>query len=261
MKIILVMSEAFLWKPKFVNDIISSLGSKNQVVGVVLSSFKPRKTSALKHITRYFIMLGPKAFIITAFKELYYSFANFIDKYITLNKFFSIEGVCRRKNIPIFKSKNVNDNNTINWISNFEPDIILSSGNQIFQSKLLSVPKIACINRHTSLLPSYKGIYPIFWCMLNGEKFVGVTIHTMTLKIDGGKILAQQKIPIKKQDTFFSLFEKCFQISVSVVIEAIKILDDGVIVKKPTNSYQESYYSYPSYNDVKLFRKKGNKML
>ena len=60
---------------------------------------------------------------------------------------------------------------------------------------------------------------------------------------------------------FFSLFEKCFEISVNVVIEAIKILDDGLTVKKPTNSYQESYYSYPSYNDVKLFRKKGNKML
>lgn len=261
MKIILVMSEAFLWKPKFVNNIIMSLGNNNEVVGVVLSSFKPRKTSSLKHITRYFIMLGPRAFMITAFKELFYSFANFIDKYISLNNFFSIEGVCRRKNIPTNKSKNVNDNNTINWISNFEPDIILSSGNQIFQSKLLSIPKIACINRHTSLLPSYKGIYPIFWCMLNDEKFVGVTVHTMTSKIDEGTILAQQKIPIKKQDTFFSLFEKCFDLSVNVVIEAIKILGDDIKVNKPINNYQESYYSYPSYDDVKLFRKKGNKML
>ena len=103
MKIILVMSEAFLWKPKFVNDIISSLGSKNKVVGVVLSSFKPRKTSALKHITRYFIMLGPKAFIITAFKELYYSFANFIDKYITLNKFFSLSFILFFSELSIYK--------------------------------------------------------------------------------------------------------------------------------------------------------------
>ena len=70
MKIILVMSEAFLWKPKFVNDIINSLAVENKIVGVVLSSFKPRKTSSIKHITRYFIMLGPKAFFITAFKSI-----------------------------------------------------------------------------------------------------------------------------------------------------------------------------------------------
>ena len=36
MKIILVMSEAFLWKPKFVNDIINSLAVENKIVGVVL---------------------------------------------------------------------------------------------------------------------------------------------------------------------------------------------------------------------------------
>ena len=203
MKIILVMSEAFLWKPKFVNDIINSLAVENKIVGVVLSSFKPRKTSSIKHITRYFIMLGPKAFFITAFKEVYFGLANFIDKYIALDKFFQLKGYVEEKKFQYLNQKNVNDDDTINWISNFKPDIILSSGNQIFQSKLLSLPKIACINRHTSLLPSYKGIYPIFWCMLNGEKFVGVTVHTMTLNIDGGKILAQKKIPIKKQDTFF----------------------------------------------------------
>ena len=62
------------------------------------------------------------------------------------------------------------------------------------------------INRHTSLLPSYKGIYPIFWCMLNDEKFVGVTVHTMTSKIDEGTILTQQKIPKKKQNTFCGMF-------------------------------------------------------
>ena len=93
--------------------------------------------------------------------------------------------------------------------------------------------------------------------MLNGEKFVGVTVHTMTLNIDGGKILAQ-KNSYKKTRYFFT-FEKCFELSVGVVIEAIKILSDDEIAEKTTTSYQESYYSYPTYSDVKLFRKKGIK--
>ena len=30
------------------------------------------------------------------------------------------------------------------------------------------------INRHTSLLPGYGGIYPVFWQMLNDEEYGGV---------------------------------------------------------------------------------------
>ena len=66
---------------------------------------------------------------------------------------------------------------------------------------------------------------------------------------------------LKKHDTFFSLFEKCFDLSVDVVIEAIKVLGDNEKIKKHIINYQESYYSYPSYGDVKLFRDKGKKIL
>ena len=176
----------------------------DSVVGMVLTSFRPRKSSKWNHIRRYFIMLGFRVFFLMAVREIFHTIGDIIDRHIRLSKYHSIEGVCRRYDIPVFKSRNVNNKNTIDWIQQLSPDILLSSGNQIFRKKLLSVSKIACHNRHTSLLPAYKGIYPIFWCLLHDEEFVGVSVHTMTVQIDQGIVVAQKRLRVQEKDTFFS---------------------------------------------------------
>lgn len=260
MRIIFVMSEASLWKPVFTQSLLEKLPSTHTVLGAVLTSFKPNKISKIKHIKRYFIMLGLKVFFLMALRGIYHSIKDRIDSIILLKRPHSITGVCRRFNIPVIFSQNVNDKETITWIKQLNPDVILSSGNQIFGKQLLSVPNKGCINRHTSLLPSYGGIYPIFWCLLNDEQEVGVSVHTMEVKIDKGQIIAQKSMYIKPNDTFFSLFEECFKMSVDVVLEAIEKIDSGDW-NPIVNDRAPSYYSYPTWKDVREFRRKGKRML
>ena len=260
MNIVLVMSEASLWKPQFVQGIIQHISETHKIAGTVLTSFRHSKVSRFKHLTRYFIMLGPGVFLIMAMREIYHSLADMVDGIIPLPNCHSIRGVCRRYAIPTISTDNVNKPEIIKWIRQFNPDIILSSGNQIFGKRILSVPKIACLNRHTSLLPAYKGIYPIFWCLLNEEPYVGVSIHTMTEKIDRGIVIAQRRLEVSDGDTFFSLFEKCFELSVYAVIDAIQKIEDNDM-QPVTSGYPESYYSYPAWKDVREFRRKGKKIL
>ena len=113
MNIVLVMSEASLWKPQFVEGIIKTLSGAQQVVGMVLTSFRPRKSSKWNHIRRYFIMLGFRVFFLMAVREIFHTIGDIIDRHIRLSKYHSIEGVCRRYDIPVFKSRNVNNKNTI----------------------------------------------------------------------------------------------------------------------------------------------------
>lgn len=260
MRIVIIMSEASLWKPKYVDGVIRKLPDNYQIVGAVLTNFKPKKTSFIKHLRRYFTMLGVYAFVLMAFREIYHAFLDYIDRFIQLPHPHSIAAVCRRYNIPHIQSKNVNSDETLEWVATHNADILLSSGNQIFAKKLLKIPRLASINRHTSLLPSYGGIYPIFWCLLNDEKEVGVTVHTMTEKIDEGINLAQQSFLIESDDTFFSLFEKCFELSEDVTIAAIKKVANNDITTI-SSQYEKSYYSYPSKDDIKRFTAKGKRML
>jgi methionyl-tRNA formyltransferase len=260
MRIILVMSEASLWKPEFVQGFIEKMPNSWNVVAAVLTNFRPRNASMIKHIKRYAAMPGLRAFMLISAREIYQTIADITDRIITLPKPHSIAGVCRRHKIPTLISKDVNSPETIDWIKKFNPDVLLSSGNQIFRKELLNVAKIASLNRHTSLLPAYGGIYPIFWCLLNNEKQVGVSVHTMTEKIDEGVVISQTSLPINTKDTFFSLFEKCFQLSADVAISAIQKVEKGDL-EPVVSGLEKSYYSYPTLNDVRRFRKMAKKML
>ena len=61
------------------------------------------------------------------------------------------------------------------------------------------------INVHPSLLPKYKGLNVVERAMEAGETVTGCTVHYVTEELDGGKIIAQQEVPILPDDTVESL--------------------------------------------------------
>lgn len=260
MRIVLVMSEASLWKPGFVEDIVAGLPAEHRVVGAVLTRFRPRGVGHKKHIRRYLDMLGPRLFFTMAVREAWHDLLDRVDRRVRLPGPHSIAGVCRRRGIPIIEAMDVNDPAVVQRVRALEPDILVSSGNQIFKRDLLKSAKVACINRHTSLLPAYKGIYPLFWCLLNEEKEVGVSLHVMTPKIDEGGVIGQIAVPIDPKDTFFSLFERCFAASGPLVVETVGKLAAGTAAPI-VNGRSASYYSYPSAEDVHRFRQAGKRMI
>jgi len=260
MRIVLIVNESSPWKLRFIQGVIKRLPQQYEIVGAVYSTFCPKDVSKFQHAKRHFIIFGPRGFALMLSYKIYYFLADVIDRIFPLPMPYSIAGVYRRNKIPMFFSKDVNSRATIEWINRLKPDIILSSGNQIFKEELLAIPRIACLNRHTSLLPAYGGIYPVFWCMLNKEEKVGVSVHIMTSKIDEGVIISQRSLYITPEDTLFSLYEKCFDISVDVVLEAVKKVGSGSY-KAITSSTTKSYYSYPNWKDVLRFRRLGKKIV
>lgn len=85
------------------------------------------------------------------------------------------------------------------------------------------------INIHPSLLPAFKGEDAIARAFSSGVKVSGVTVHTLTGEIDGGKIIAQYPVLISNSthfDEFRDEILKLEQIFYPIVIE--KILEDKV---------------------------------
>lgn len=85
------------------------------------------------------------------------------------------------------------------------------------------------INIHPSLLPAFKGEDAIARAFSSGVKVSGVTVHTLTGEIDGGKIIAQYPVLISNSthfDEFKNEILKLEQILYPIVIE--KILEDKV---------------------------------
>lgn len=246
MKIFIVIDETSFFHPDFLNDLIENIN--HEVVGAGLVTNIPRKSNLTKYLIRRFYFL--KFFEILKLALFYLKNKR--------NKFSSVEFVLKYHKIPYIKIKNnINNVKYVDFINNYSPDIIISSNSLIFKEEILSIPKVCCINRHSSLLPSYAGLWPIFHAYINDEKFVGVSVHKMNDKIDSGDILHQEKIPIKKNDTIFSLYMKSFKISSRAIILSIEHLDKSI---SPQNS-NDSYFSFPTKADWKLFREKGGKFI
>ena len=74
-------------------------------------------------------------------------------------------------------------------------DILCLAGfMKILSSIFIKKLKIPIINIHPSLLPKYKGLNTHQRAIENKENFSGCTVHYVTGKLDGGKIISQKKL-------------------------------------------------------------------
>ncbi|MDO8523847.1 MAG: phosphoribosylglycinamide formyltransferase [bacterium] len=64
------------------------------------------------------------------------------------------------------------------------------------------------LNTHPSLLPLFKGDHAVADALKAGAKETGCTLHIATEKLDEGKILAQEKVPVMPGDTVETLHER-----------------------------------------------------
>ena len=68
------------------------------------------------------------------------------------------------------------------------------------------MPRLGIVNGHPSLLPRYRGPFPIAWAVRNGETEIGMSFHLMDAAFDTGNLLAQKAVPLGDDDTDETLF-------------------------------------------------------
>lgn len=180
------------------------------------------------------------------------------------NILFPYQSIAQKKNIPIISVNNINSTSFIKAMIKSKPDLFVSIFiNQIFKSKLLSVPNKGVVNMHPAYLPSYRGLSPTFWSLAHNKKTIGVTIHEINDEtIDTGTLLAQKKIPIEKSDTEYHLFWKCVLQGIPLLKDAIRKISKGKIISKKMNPHiSASYYSLPTKDAVKQFKMNRKKFI
>ena len=106
-------------------------------------------------------------------------------------------------------NNNFAENKILNYINKKQIKFICLAGFiQILSKNFIKKFKGKIVNIHPSLLPKYKGLNTHKRALKNKEKFVGCTVHYVTIKVDSGKIILQKKVKIKKKDTVNSLKKK-----------------------------------------------------
>ena len=113
----------------------------------------------------------------------------------------------------------------------------------VIPSKFLSKK---LFNLHFSFLPSYKGMYPSVWPILNFEEYGGVTLHEIDRGIDTGDIIKQFRIKIDKQETVNTLYRKYISDGTHLVQQNFQTLIENTYTTNKQSVIGSTYYSHKS---------------
>ena len=123
----------------------------------------------------------------------------------------------------IFYKDRMDEMDFIHAIKQLNADIaVVCSYNKKFPPELLRTAKDGFVNCHPSLLPDYRGANPYSHVLINGEKETGITLHFMDENFDTGNIIAQKKIPIEKNETMGTLFNRMNYMSAELLAEFLE---------------------------------------
>ena len=119
-----------------------------------------------------------------------------------LNKKHRVTAVLHRHSIPVLEiDTNINNKKVLSRIREISPDLMISiASNQIFKRQLIQSAKFGIINLHTSDLPKYRGLFPTFWALKNGESRLGISVFFIDRGIDSGPILIKKHINISERN-------------------------------------------------------------
>ena len=173
-----------------------------------------------------------------------------------------IKKIALDKGLEVFQPENINDEESIKRIEEFNPNIILVVAyGQILSSHILNIPKIGCINIHGSLLPKYRGAAPINWAIINGEKETGITFMFMKEKVDAGEIIFQEKIDILPDETYGELYYKLSALSTSSLPKLLEKIKSGKIERISQDNKLATFARKMNKEDGKIdWSDKGEKV-
>ena len=139
-------------------------------------------------------------------------------------------------------------------LSELKPDLVLSFAYPYkIPSELFGMPKFGFYNIHFSLLPQYRGRYPVFWQLRNGNEAGGISIHQVTAEFDAGPLLMQKEVPIAPGTSHGIYWGRLSLESVAVIASAIeKLKTTGNTMLLPQSDSNASEAPAPGPNDLSI---------
>ena len=130
--------------------------------------------------------------------------------------------------------------------------IVVVAFGHILPKNILTIPQIATINIHASLLPKYRGPAPIQWAIINEEKETGVTTMLMDEGMDTGDILLSSKLKIASDDTSGTLHDRLADLGADLLIQTLKTFETGNINPISQDHTQATYAPMLKKNDGRM---------
>lgn len=142
-------------------------------------------------------------------------------------------------NLPVMQPVSLKSPDFIEELSSYKADLFVVVAFRMLPEIVWSMPSMGTFNLHASLLPQYRGAAPINHAIINGEKETGLTTFLLDKEIDTGEIIMQEKVVIEENETAGTLHDKLMSLGNKVVVETIKMIEEGKVHSQSQDSIIE----------------------
>ncbi len=127
-------------------------------------------------------------------------------------------------------------------LQRFQADLgIVAAYGKILPGDLLAVPRLGHLNVHASLLPRWRGAWPIGAAILAGDPETGVTIMQLDEGMDTGPTLDSRAEPIRPDDTTASLEQRLATLGAGLLLDVLPQYLDGKVTARPQDDVAATY--------------------
>ncbi|MBN2565143.1 MAG: methionyl-tRNA formyltransferase [Candidatus Eisenbacteria bacterium] len=144
--------------------------------------------------------------------------------------------------LPLEQHETVNTDAFAEHLRELDPDLlVVAAFGQILREDILGCPRLGAINVHASLLPSYRGVAPINWAIIDGAAETGVTTMFMARKVDAGEIILTRSTPIGETETAGELYDRLAELGAGLLLETLERVERGDAPRSKQNPDAVSY--------------------
>ncbi|MDP4283939.1 MAG: formyltransferase family protein [Bacteroidota bacterium] len=135
-------------------------------------------------------------------------------------------------------------------VKDWKGDYLISYLSQwIIPASILANAKEGGINLHPGS-PDYPGIGCTNFAIYNQAKEFGITCHYMEAKVDTGAIIKVSRFPIHKNDTVYSLTQRCYANILNVFFELVDDFLKGVKPGLSQEQWKRTPYTRKELNEL-----------
>ncbi len=173
----------------------------------------------------------------------------------------SIPVVCREQGVACEVVADVNAPDFLRRLREKAPDLIVSvSCPQLFRRPLIELPSMGVLNIHGSILPAYRGVFPAFWMLANGERRAGVTVFLVNEGVDTGDVCGQETFEIEAAESLDEFLRRSKAVAAGLLLRVIAAFEARTVCPAALDLTRGSYHSWPDREAVARFRASGRRV-
>ena len=159
----------------------------------------------------------------------------------------------------------VNTPEATQFLRDLQPDCLVVYGTNLLREPYFDGrigDQIPIINLHTGLSPYSRGGNCNLFCVLHGQlQLVGVTVHHIDRGVDSGDIIYSARPSIAESDTFERLELKSCRLGEDLMIQALRQLCEGQVVRHPQQEHGRLFLKRTGYVYRPYHRLRANQLL